>query len=217
MSKNTLHVGAMIVFLSTLAVGSAFCDSIVVFGTGQDASGSALPVGQVDPHYSLISAPAGVPPAATTTLPNGLWATNTVSADWISPGSSGDSSWPVGTYDYQTTFSLAGLDASTAQLTGQWASDNNACIFLNGNNTGSCTSFAGFGSLQPFSVTSGFLSGTNTLDFIVTNGGGPTGVIAEVTGTASPVSGVPEPSSLLLLGSTLLALAGASRRFGNLR
>ncbi|HEX4811054.1 MAG TPA: hypothetical protein VH325_19095 [Bryobacteraceae bacterium] len=190
------------------SVGIVAADPISITNTGESA-GTALPVGVTDPNYTLISAPAGVPLTALTTSSNPAWVSNNSTTDWISPGTSGGTNWPVGNYDYQTTFSLAGLNPATAQLSVSWASDNNGCIFLNGVNTGDCTAFAGFGSLTAFSITSGFTSGVNTLDFIVANGGttpSPTGVFAEISGTASTV---PEPSSLpLLLGFSFAGLLG---------
>ncbi len=187
-------------------IGTAFADTITIFNTGVDNNGMALAVGTLDPHYSLISAPPGVPLTAIATQPNAAWVPNTSTADWISPSASGNDSWPVGTYDYQTTFNITG-DPLTAQLMGQWASDNDACIYLNGANTGACTGFSDFGSLTAFLITSGFKSGSNTLDFIVDNGGGPTGVFAEISGTQTP-----EPSSILLMGSGVLSAACAFRR-----
>ena len=91
---------------------------------------------------------------------------------------------------------------------GQWASDNDACIFLNGVNTNSCTGFQDFGQLTAFMIDGGFVQGTNTLDFMVNNGGGPTGLYVEISGTAD----VPEPSSILLLGGGLLSAAVGIRR-----
>lgn len=199
----------LVLFCCSVMVCTALGDSITVFNTGEGLGGTALPIGEIDPNYILISAPLGVPLTAITTTPNAVWTINTATADWLTPSGSANISYPLGNYNYQTTFDLAGLNPSTAELSGSWTSDNNGCIYLNGVNTGNCTTFQDFGSLIPFSITSGFQAGVNTLDFVVTNGIGtstnPTGVIAEVSGTASPISAVPEPSYLWLIGTGLLA------------
>jgi PEP-CTERM motif len=210
---KSLCFAALTILCASLWACNAFAGSITIFNTGEDNNGMALPVGVLDPHYSLISAPPGVPLTAITTSPNGAWVRNQPTADWINPGRSGDTVWPVGTYDYQTTFSLAGFDPNTAQLFGDWSSDNQACIYLNGANTNACTPNAGYGSLHPFSITSGFQAGTNMLDFVVQNSpfASPTGVIAEISGTASGMT-TPEPATIALLGSGILGIAGVLRR-----
>ena len=211
MQKTKFRFAAFVLVCGLMWAPNAFGDSITIFNTGESSGGPALATGQTDSHYSLISAPAGVPLSAIATVPNGAWTANTATADWISPGSSGGSNWPVGNYDYRTTFNLTGENPSTAQLSGSWTSDNDGCIYLNGTNTGDCVGFASFGSLHSFSITSGFVSGVNTLDFIIDNGGGPTGVIAEVSGTVSSGSVVPEPSTFVLVGTSLLGLCGMLR------
>jgi hypothetical protein len=208
-------------FVCSLAfVWTSSASQIPIFNTGESTGGTALAVGQSDPNYSLISAPAGVALTTTTTSPFPTWIANTPTADWISPGNSGLTNWAAGNYDYQTSFSLAGVDPASAQLSGSWTSDNNACIFLNGVNTGDCIGFDGFGSLSAFSITSGFIAGTNTLDFIVANGTpSPTGILAEISGSASPVvSGVPEPSPIPnLIGLALFGIAALTYRAPSLR
>ncbi len=206
---HRLRFAALLVALYSVIVCNAFAGSITIFNTGEN-NGVALALGQLDPHYTLVSAPQGVPLTAMATLPSPSWTPNTATADWISPGNSHTIFWPVGTYDYRTIFSLAGFNPTTAQLAGLWASDNNGCIFLNGANTNICTPYQGFGALAAFSITSGFVPGINTLDLMVFNGGLSTGTIVEIHGTANPTT--PEPSSLLLLVSGLLGGLGVIRR-----
>jgi PEP-CTERM motif len=214
MQKTKSRFATFVLVCGLMWASNAFGDSITIFNTGESSGGPALASGQTDSHYSLISAPAGVPLTAIATAPNAAWTANTATADWIGTVSGGALSSAVGTYDYQTKFDLTGDNPSTALLSGLWTSDNQGCIFLNGTNTGDCTGETAFGSLQSFSISTGFTSGINTIDFIIDNGGGPTGVIAEVSGTVSSGSvgsAVPEPSTFALVGTSLLGLCGTLR------
>ena len=198
-----------------LAVTPSFASSIPVYSTGAGLTNS----GQTDPNYKIISAPSGAPPPGQAlTTPGVGYVAAPSGTQWVNSWGYDNTNTPAGVYDYQTTFDLTGLNPGTAELTGFWAADDTGHILLNGVaaiGTGTVLSDPGFRSLTAFDITGGFHPGVNTLDFIVTNndfGGGDgiaTGLLVQISGTASPA---PEPSSLLLMGSGLLGLAGVARR-----
>ena len=69
-------------------------------------------------------------------------------------------------------------------------------ILLNGAATGFTFPVFNGSSFDPFVISTGFVAGVNTLDFLVDNfGGGPTGLRVELSGTAD-VAAVPEPATL---------------------
>ena len=195
-----------------------------LFSTGVDPGGAPLGAGAVDQNYTLASASFGGPsgpalavdPANSPLARAGTWVPNGGSSAWIAPHADQSVGEPAGVYDYRTTFNLTG-DPRTARITGEWAADNSAEIFLNGSDTG--LSVADFLSLSPFAITGGFVAGTNTLDFVVTNAGtslSPTGLqvhfsSATVTETVMTTLNV-APAAGAYGGSTTLAatLAGSA-------
>jgi hypothetical protein len=140
------------------------------------------------------------------------WLSNGPTSQWIGPQTSiSTAECASGEYDYRITFDLTGYDAATAVINGGWITDNAGLkILINGVDTGYTHSSTQFTTASTFTITSGFVSDVNTLDFIVNNDSGnsinPTGLRVTMSGSVS-ASATPEPSTLALLASALLGLA----------
>lgn len=142
---------------------------------------------------------------STGGFPIGPWLGDNTNSTWLSPA--GDTTGAEGDFNYSISFDLTGMDPASAEIQGRFAVDNDATFLLNGNATG--ISGSGFGTFLPFSLTSGFQPGLNTLTVISHNGpgAGPTGLRVEFD--SASVMPIPEPG-VSLLG--LLATAGLLRR-----
>ena len=208
---------AIAVLLAAANVAQA--NPITIFNTGVDANHAVLGDATIgDPHYSLISAPEGSTfnirvrrASGGFPIETGAYFGDNSYSNWIGPNNDEVLNGPPGLYVYRTIFDLTGLNPATAKLSGQWSSDNEGRdIELNGESTAVApTSSGAFTSFHPFSITGGFISGINILDFFVVNDGAdPTALRVEISGTAAEV---PEPATLALVGLSLAAL-GWSRR-----
>ncbi len=182
-----------------------------LFGTGLDGTGSPVPGAGTDANYTVLE--TGAQALVRTGLP-GTYFANSATSQWIWQQANG---LPVNvTRTFRTTFDLTGFDASTAVINGLWGVDNIGLdILINGVSTGNALPGAvisNFSSLHAFSISSGFVSGLNTLDFRVQDVGGVSAFRAELSGTARAVQGVPEPATSALVALALLAAVSAARR-----
>jgi len=221
-----------IVAVSLLLGASALANPISgLYNTGVDASGNPLADGSMDSNYTITSAPYsdyyGIPSAAAYNSSNGYpigpWLGDDSVSSWIAPFGLfqdygyGSTYYLAGNYDYQTTFEVTGTDLSDLSISGQYAADDGLVgISLNGNaisfsDPGSFSSWTSF-TINQTDAANDFVTGTNTLDFIVNNAYSteinPTGLRVEFA-SAVPDSdlGMAAPAlaiGLVLVGSALL-------------
>jgi hypothetical protein len=199
------------ILLATMCLGAfANADTLQLYNTGVNGSGTVLPDGTVgDLHYTLFSVPSGSSQTLVRTSAGGYpippyLADDTLSA-WIGPDNAQNLTSPAGQYIYRTSFTLPS-DFTSASISGGWTSDNDGVkILLNGVDTGNpATSFTQFTlGFAPFSVSSGFHAGPNTLDFVINNGGpgdNPSALRVEMTGTFQTPLPAVVPGVLALFG-----------------
>lgn len=200
-------------FVLSLSLPTRAATNIDLYNTGMSTpwySGapSVFADGITDTHWTILSLPSGSSASAITATANAAWLANNTTSKWINDNGNGTSTSPFGTYVYRTTFTLAGgTNLSTVGINFRMSQDNTfTSIKLNGVNTG-LTNPASFNAWSSnLALTSGFQTGTNTLDFTFTNDGttaNPQGLRVEFTGA---FIGIPEPGTLALLALGGLAL-----------
>lgn len=209
-SKNI----ALLALAFALAPLSASATSITdLFNTGVDGAGSVIADGATDSHYTIISSPGGAQIATKTPAgyPNGVWLANDSTSAWIgldTPQTVG----PADFYTYRTTFTLdANTVLSSVAISGAWGTDDYGFdIVINGVSTSQTS--GSFYTLTNFAINSGFQVGTNSIDFLVYNSGGPTGLrVEDLVGT---YQSVPDGGlTAIMLGSSLLGLVAFRRKF----
>ncbi|MEB3123438.1 MAG: hypothetical protein VKL41_19720 [Snowella sp.] len=164
-----------------------------LYNTGVDNARQVLGDSVADSHYTLATYPAGTVTVAegnvsrAVTTPNKdlapiNWIANTQTARWIGPNTA-SSTGPVGDYSYTTTFTLPSF--SEASIVGQIAVDDRITdILINGVSVGNPVPLSSWTTIQRFSISTGFVVGTNTIEFKLHSIGGPTGLqIDSISGT----------------------------------
>jgi hypothetical protein len=211
-------------FLTFIATGVLSANTLFgVCGTGftSGACSTQEASGAVDGNWSLTSGAESITGTnayvtQTGQFPFPNWLANTSTGEWVGPQVNGNESNndAPGLYLYTETFNLTGYNLATVVLSGFFAADNSAEIFLNGVDTGIGTS--SFSSLTAINLTSGFLQTTNTITIDVTNSSGtinnPSGLFVELGGTGTLGATTPEPASFAFMGLGLAALGILGRR-----
>ena len=207
---------AVMALLSMLPVAASAVPITSLFNTGVNASGAPLANNAAELHYALVSVPSGSMTVRVATSVNAFpippWLGDNALSAWIGPSGAADLTGPAGDYDYRTTFQLSALEVAGATIDGQWSVDNTGVrIVLNGVSVGNTAN--DFQSFYTLAVHSGFVAGTNTLDFIVNNGGGPTGLRTQLIGAIT----IDEPVSVVLLATGLFGVLVARCKLGLVR
>jgi hypothetical protein len=154
-----------------------------LFSSGLDEAGIPLTPGLFDSHYHFSG--SGDQTIAMQNHP--AWLANDALSQWIGFSGQGTDNQAPGQFNIATTFDLAGFDPETAVITLYLSVDNRVNdILINGVSTGiTCGDFTNW--YGPYVISSGFVEGVNTLEFVFINEGAdsnPAGLRVKMAGTA---------------------------------
>src|SRR5271166_1334010 len=180
--------------LFALAVLALAMTPSLAFGQNNTGTAGCCGLAFLDPYYTLVAAPPPLtrsplfPCPVYSTKANPAWVPASPGSNWINHDGFDNPSAPGGhiDYDYETMFTFPAY-VGPVSLEGVFAADNDACLWapfainrvrctLNGVNGDE-----GFKQYTHFVIPASDLIGgtTNTLDFVVNNESGPTGLEVE--------------------------------------
>lgn len=171
-------------------------NAVLSLDTGfDDSSGATLANGAADDNYVILGPPGSdVGPALAVVVndnafPIPPWVGSSDRSKWIA--GQADSNAPAGLFTFKIKVTIPpGYDSTQARIIGSWATDDSGHdVIINQTPTG-VGNPVGFGVLSAFPPDFGsglFVEGDNEVQFVVANGGGPTGLRVEaVVGFEEP-------------------------------
>jgi PEP-CTERM motif len=205
------HIGGIMNFprltLRCTVVAALLLAPAVVSAQGPISTGTT-PVGTTDPFWDISVNGSAFYDAWV--LDRGGSSTNRwigASASGSLPGGAADDTYDRFLYSFQTMFA----GTSGMSVTYQCARDDMFfAVFLNGATVAGATC-PGYGFSTSYTINSGFVTGSNTLQFNVGGNGITDGLIVDITDVTIPTSAVPEPTSIVLFASGLIGIAFVAR------